>query len=140
MRKDELRAILPRRSPAFLFFPFRAQRRCKALPLVDAPLTAGPHTHHRDPSNIRNFVSLGVSFSFLLLLPGSVVLRLEPESRIASWIDWSFLLLDKEQWSAVHITGGTLFLLLSFWHMALNIRHLRSPLTVGKPVKNAVSY
>ena len=33
-----------------------------------------------------------------------------------------------------------LFLLFSFRHMVLNVRHLRSPLTVGKPVKNAVSY
>lgn len=80
---------------------------------------------------IRKFVSLSMFFSFLLLLLSSVVLYVEPESRIASWIDWSFLLLDKEQWSAVHITGGTLFLLLSFWHMALNIRPLRFYLTAA---------
>ena len=63
---------------------------------------------------IRKFVSLSMLFSFALLLLSSLVLYVEPESRIASWADWSFLLLDKDQWSAVHITGGMLFLFFSF--------------------------
>lgn len=80
---------------------------------------------------IRKFVSLSMLFSFALLLLSSLVLYVEPESRIASWADWSFLLLDKDQWSAVHITGGMLFLFFSFWHMGLNIRPLRFYLTAA---------
>lgn len=81
---------------------------------------------------IRKFVSLTLLFSFLLLLLSSLMLYVVPEGRVASWADWSVLLLGKEQWGAVHITGGTLFLLFSFWHMLLNIRTLRHHLSVAR--------
>ncbi len=80
----------------------------------------------------RKFVSLTLLFSFFLLALSSVVLYVVPEGRVASWADWSVLMLGKEQWGAVHITGGTLFLIFSLWHMALNIRPLKSYLSAAR--------
>ena len=81
---------------------------------------------------IRKFVSLTLLFSFFLLALSSFVLYVVPEGRVASWADWSVLMLSKEQWGAVHITGGTLFLIFSLWHMVLNIRPLKNYLSAAR--------
>ena len=74
---------------------------------------------------LRRFVSLTLTFSFLLLVLSSVVLYIVPEGRVADWSNWTVLFFSKEQWGAMHITGGLLFLLFSFWHICLNIRPLK---------------
>ena len=71
---------------------------------------------------VRRTVSLTLFFSFLFLLVSAVVLYDVPEGRLANWIGWTALGLSKEEWTAVHITGGILFLLAGIWHTVLNIR------------------
>jgi hypothetical protein len=71
---------------------------------------------------VRRTVSLTLFFSFLFLLVSAVVLYDVPEGRLANWIGWTALGLSKEEWTAVHITGGILFLIAGIWHTVLNIR------------------
>lgn len=78
---------------------------------------------------LRRFVSLTLTFSFFLLVLSSVVLYVVPEGRVAYWSDWTMLSFSKEQWGAMHITGGLLFLLFSFWHVFLKIRPLKAYVT-----------
>lgn len=74
---------------------------------------------------LRRFVSLTLTFSFLLLALSSVMLYVVPEGRVAYWSNWTALYFSKEQWCAMHITGGLLFLVFSLWHICLNIRPLK---------------
>lgn len=63
---------------------------------------------------IRRFVSLTLVFSFLLLAASSIMLYVVPEGRVAYWSHWSALSFSKEQWGAMHITGGFMFLIFFF--------------------------
>jgi len=75
---------------------------------------------------IRRTVSLTTLFSFLLILLSSIILYIQPEGRVAYWSDWTAFCLSKEEWNALHITGGVLFLLCCLWHALLNLRPILS--------------
>ena len=75
---------------------------------------------------IRRFVSLTLVFSFLLLAASSIMLYVVPEGRVAYWSHWSALSFSKEQWGAMHITGGFMFLIFSFWHICLKLHPLKA--------------
>jgi hypothetical protein len=47
---------------------------------------------------------------------------LPPQGRVAYWADWRLLGLDKEQWGAVHINLGFLFIAILFVHIYYNWR------------------
>ena len=64
--------------------------------------------------NTRAFVSLSLTFSTVSLLLSSVILYIAPFGRDAYWVNWSFLFLNKEQWTACHIILVSLCLFLSF--------------------------
>lgn len=71
----------------------------------------------------RKFVFLTIFFSFLILFLSSFVLYAIPGGA-AGADGWSFLALDREQWTDLHITGGLLFLIFGLWHTVLNWRGL----------------
>ncbi|WLE98155.1 MAG: DUF4405 domain-containing protein [Candidatus Electrothrix communis] len=66
--------------------------------------------------------------SLLLLLSGfielitSIFLYIAPMGRIAYWHDYRLLWMNRAQWRDIHITMGTLFLLVAFLHIYLNWR------------------
>lgn len=74
----------------------------------------------------RKYVSLTLVLSFLLLSISSFMLYIVPEGRIAFWSHWTALSFSKEEWGAMHLTGGILFILFCFWHILLNIRPLKA--------------
>ncbi len=74
---------------------------------------------------MRVWVSLGCALSFLALLVTGIVLYIEPPGKIAFWVDWRFLGLNKHQWDAIHINFGFLFLALGIWHVVLNFKSLK---------------
>ncbi len=74
----------------------------------------------------RKFVSLTLLLSFILLAISSFMLYIVPEGRIAFWSHWTALSFSKEEWGAMHLTGGILFILFCFWHILLNIRPLKA--------------
>ena len=78
---------------------------------------------------MRKFVSLFLVTSFLVLMFSSVVLYIMPHGRVAYWIDWRFLGLNKDSWQDLHITFGILFCVLVLWHVWLNLRVLKKYLT-----------
>ncbi|MDO9631713.1 MAG: DUF4405 domain-containing protein [Humidesulfovibrio sp.] len=69
---------------------------------------------------LRRLTSLTALLSFALVLVTSVVLYIVPAGRVAYWADWRFWALTKEQWGALHINLGTLFLLALLLHTWLN--------------------
>lgn len=69
---------------------------------------------------LRKVTSLTSLLSLIVTLFTSVVLYIVPQGRVAYWADWHFLGLSKTQWGDVHITVGTLFLVMLLIHTWLN--------------------
>jgi hypothetical protein len=45
---------------------------------------------------------------------------MEPHGRVAYWIKWHFLSLEKDQWGNIHIYSGLLFLIAGGFHIYYN--------------------
>ncbi|MCM0754579.1 DUF4405 domain-containing protein [Desulfovibrio aminophilus] len=69
---------------------------------------------------MRRIVSLTALLSLVLVLLTSVVLYIEPPGRVAYWSGWRLMGLSKEQWGAVHINTGVLFLAALCLHVWYN--------------------
>ncbi len=72
----------------------------------------------------RRMTSLCLLVSGFLLLITSLVLYIEPHGRVAYWSNWSLLGLSKQQWDAMHINVGLLFLVSGVVHSVLNWRFI----------------
>ena len=72
----------------------------------------------------RAFTSLCSLVSFILLCFTGVILYVEPHGRVAYWINWQFLNLEKDQWGSIHIFSGLLFLISGGFHIYYNWKPL----------------
>ena len=68
----------------------------------------------------RSLTSFGVTLGFLMLAITGVALYLSPQGRVAHWTDWRLAGLDKEQWSAIHMVVGLLFIIAAGFHLYFN--------------------
>jgi hypothetical protein len=84
------------------------------------------------------FTSMLSLISFLVLVLTGLLMFLEPHGRVAYWTIWSFLGLTKDQWGAIHVLGGLLFLITGIFHIYFNWRLLFNYLT-GK-VQSGLKY
>lgn len=69
---------------------------------------------------LRKITSLTSFLSFIITLFTSVVLYIVPQGRVAYWADWHLMGLSKTQWGDIHITVGTLFVVVLLIHVWLN--------------------
>ena len=74
----------------------------------------------------RSFVSLLVAISFLLLTATGLVLYVVPTGRMANWMGWRLLFMDKETWARVHTVLGFAFLVGGPFHLAFNWKPFRT--------------
>jgi len=83
----------------------------------------------------RAFTSLCSLVSFILLLLTAIILYIEPHGRVAYWIKWDFLSLEKDQWGNIHIFSGLLFLAAGGFHLYYNwqplLRYLSGKIETG---------
>ena len=83
----------------------------------------------------RAFTSLCSLVSFILLLLTAIILYIEPHGRVAYWIKWNLLGLEKDQWGNIHIFSGLLFLVAGGFHLYYNwkplIRYLSGKIETG---------
>jgi len=70
----------------------------------------------------RGLTSFLVTLGFLILTVTGIVLYIAPPGRVAHWTDWRIAGLDKEQWSAIHMTSGVLFVIAACIHLVFNWR------------------
>jgi len=68
----------------------------------------------------KGFTSLLLTFSFLVVAFTGTILYFSPKGKVANWTGWTMLGLQKEQWSAVHISAGLLLLIVAGVHLYLN--------------------
>lgn len=77
----------------------------------------------------RGFTTLFLFFSFLISLASGIVLYFVPQGKIARWIHWTFLGLDKEMWEAIHFNSSLVFFILAIFHISNNwntlVRYIR---------------
>ncbi|MBP1682249.1 MAG: hypothetical protein H6Q35_2588 [Proteobacteria bacterium] len=71
-------------------------------------------------ATLRRFISLTISFSFLIMSYTGIILFLAPKGRVANWTNWELLGLDKTQYTNLHITFMVLFLVGMIFHIYLN--------------------
>ena len=72
----------------------------------------------------RAFISLCSLVSFILLMLTAIILYIEPHGRVAYWIKWSLLGLEKDQWGNIHLFSGLLFLVAGGFHLYYNWKPL----------------
>jgi hypothetical protein len=68
----------------------------------------------------RGFTTFVIAFSFLIIAATGTVMFFTPRGRVANWTNWTVLGLDKDQWSSVHITAATLFIIMAALHIFFN--------------------
>lgn len=67
--------------------------------------------------NWQSFISLGLLFSFLIMLVSGLVLYIAPEGSLSRWMAWDVFNLTKEQWEQQHTIFAYVFILFSIFHV-----------------------
>lgn len=74
--------------------------------------------------NWRNFISLYIALSFIIMLISGIILYIAPPGRIANWSYWSILGLTKKDWQSIHIIFTFIFVLTGGFHIYYNWKPL----------------
>lgn len=69
---------------------------------------------------LKRIASLTAFVSLFFILLTSAVLYIVPQGRVAYWANWQLWGLSKEQWSAIHINVGILFIISLLLHTSYN--------------------
>jgi len=72
----------------------------------------------------RVFTSLSLVTTGLVLACTGTICYLKPPSRIAEWIGWQFLGLEKSAWEALHTIFAWLFVVAALIHITYNRKAL----------------
>jgi hypothetical protein len=91
------------------------------------------------PVKWRTVVSLSTTWLFLVIGITGMVLYIVPQGRIAYWVDWQFVGLNKTDWGNIHVVAGVLFVIVSGFHIYFNWRpflnHLRKMASEGVRIR-----
>ncbi|WP_294898867.1 DUF4405 domain-containing protein, partial [Sulfurospirillum sp. UBA4051] len=71
-------------------------------------------------TSLRRFISLCISFSFLIMSYTGIMLFIAPKGRVARSMNWEFLGLEKSEFTNLHVTFMVLFLVGMLFHIYLN--------------------
>ena len=71
----------------------------------------------KEKLSIRSFVSLLLTFGFIMLAVSGICLYVAPQCRVADEIGWRMLGLVKAQWESIHMTSAFVFLILAVVHL-----------------------
>ena len=69
--------------------------------------------------SIRSFITLLLTFCFIMLALSGIFLYVAPQCRVAEEIGWRMLGLKKDQWASIHMTSALVFLILSIIHLLI---------------------
>lgn len=75
---------------------------------------------------MKKVISLLAMLSFIMIFLTSIILYIVPQGRVAYWADWTLWGLSKEQWGAIHINTGILFLVSLLFHIYFNWKPMLS--------------
>lgn len=69
--------------------------------------------------SVRSFITLLLTFCFIMLALSGICLYVAPQCRVAEEIGWRMLVLKKDQWASIHMTSALVFLILSIIHLLI---------------------
>ncbi len=70
--------------------------------------------------NLRKFISLYMTLSFMIMIVSGIILYIAPFGRIANWSYWSMLGLTKTEWQNIHTIFTFLFVIAGVFHIVYN--------------------
>ncbi len=65
----------------------------------------------------RKYISVGLALSFFMIALSGTILYIAPPGRVARWIHWMVLGLNRAQWETQHTLFSYLFLLFGVVHL-----------------------
>ncbi len=74
----------------------------------------------KNKQSARSLTAFLVTWSFVVLTVTGIVLYIVPQGRIAYWVHWSLVGLEKEQWGWVHMMFGGVFIVTGILHLYFN--------------------
>jgi DNA-binding CsgD family transcriptional regulator len=73
---------------------------------------------------MKKVASLTAFLSLFFVMLTSAVLFIIPHGRVAYWANWELWSLSKDQWTAIHINAGILFLIAVVVHTCFNWKNI----------------
>lgn len=73
-------------------------------------------------SKFRKYISLFLFYTLLIGLVSGVILYIAPHGKVATYLNWTIIGLDKHQWADLHTVFGLIMLLAGFIHLYFNWR------------------
>jgi hypothetical protein len=67
----------------------------------------------------KAFISIGLFYSFIIILITGLVLYIAPAGRVANWVNWKLFGITKANWQAIHTIFSFTFATLSVFHLFL---------------------
>ncbi|MGE0088271.1 MAG: DUF4405 domain-containing protein [Bacteroidales bacterium] len=67
--------------------------------------------------SLTSFISIGLLFTFLLMLFSGIALYIAPEGSVSRWIGWNILGLTKSDWENQHVVFSFVFILFALLHI-----------------------
>ncbi len=74
----------------------------------------------KNKQSFRSLTAFLVTWSFAVLTLTGLVLYVVPQGRVAYWVHWSLLGMEKEQWAWVHMMFGGVFIVTGILHLYFN--------------------
>lgn len=94
--------------------------------------------------NWRGFVSVYITYTFLVMTITGIVLYFSPPGRVAHWSEWKFLGLIKEEWQAIHTIFTFVFIGFTGFHIYFNwkplINYLRTKMDEVTKLRRELTY
>ncbi len=74
----------------------------------------------KNKHSFRSLTAFLVTWAFIVLTITGIILYIVPQGRVAYWIQWSFIGMEKDQWGWVHMMFGGVFIFTGFLHLYFN--------------------
>ena len=74
----------------------------------------------KNKQSARSLIAFMVTWAFLVLTVTGLVLYVVPHGRVAYWVHWSLIGMEKEQWAWVHMMFGGVFIVTGVLHLYFN--------------------
>ncbi len=67
--------------------------------------------------NTRGFLSIALALNILVVLVSGIELFIMPHGRMAYWVNFTLLGINKPGWESLHLGSALLFVVLSLFHL-----------------------
>ncbi len=73
-------------------------------------------------SKLKKYISLFLFYTLLISLVSGIILYIAPYGKVATYLSWTIIGLDKHQWADLHTVFGFIMVIAGFIHLYFNWR------------------